>query len=585
MKITMAVNPTDMPPFIQVISQLRESSKYAIINGEDYALNDIQKYLHVEREVQTKLSEIIEQSANLDKPQLVLVCGNVGDGKSHVLSYLNSKINGRFYIHNDATESHNPEESFVDTLDEVLRTFQDEHLGQSDNKVILAINLGTLNNFLDGKGEKYSKLKAYVKRVGILDSDEVTSDEHFNLSSPFQYVNFTDYQLYELTESGATSEVVSQLFDRIFNADENNPIYKSYQSFKAKFQSFNSPIIYNYDFLCSKENQAIVVDLMVKSIVKSKGIVSLRSILNFIHDIIIPIQFRVNTTTELEEAHSRTKAKDYAQAILPYYIFEHPELSNLFAIIAEEDPCNIRSEKIDDSIVKITNTGDIKGFMESHYSDRTYLGNLPDLARKIQKDRTILTKLHTRLLYFENSEAYGIDDKDYAQYLSYLYHINNGTKSEIKKLYQLVINACKKWNGNPNATDTIIIEIGQKQKKYRILQTFKPKPLPPSVSDKHQAVIKKFLPQLKVNFEGRNGEKIRLYIDNGLLKLLSRVDEGYRPNKLDKNSYINFINFLNKLIAAEQEVKTLKIDEVNIGKNIDYVFSIDAFGEYTFEKA
>jgi len=329
--------------------------------------------------------------------------------------------------------------------------------------------------------------------------------------------------------------------------------------------------------LCNTDNQAIVVDLMIKSIVKSKGIVSLRSILNFIHDIIIPIQFRVNTMANI-------KPKDYAQAILPYYIFEHPELSNLFAIIAEEDPCNIRSEKIDDSIVKITNSGDTKSFMRSHYSDRVFLGKLPELARKIQRSREILTKLHTRILYFENSKTYGIDDTNYAQYISYLYHLNNGTKSEIKKLYQLVINACKKWNGNPNANDTIIVEVGQKQKKYRILQTFKPKPSLPDMSDKHQAVIKKFLPQLNVDFKGNKEENIRLYIDNGLLKLLKRVDEGYRPNKLDKNSYINFINFLNKLIAAEQDINEIKIDEVNIGKNIDYIFSKDAFGEYTFEK-
>jgi len=581
----MTLNTTEIPPFIQLISQLRESSKSAIVNGEDYTLTDLQKYLHIEREVQTELSKVIEQSAKVERQQLILVCGNVGDGKSHILSYLNDNIGSRFYIHNDATESHNPDESFVDTLDEILKDFQDENLGSSNQKIILAINLGTLNNFLDEKGDKYPQLIKYVEQIGILDSDKVTSEEYFNESSPFQYVNFTDYQLYELSESGAKSEVLSHLFNKVFANDENNPIYKSYQSFKAKFQSFNSPIIYNYDFLCSPDNQAIIVDLMIKSIVKSKGIVSLRSILNFIHDIIIPIQFRVNTMVELEEAHSNIKTKEYAQAILPYYIFEHSELSNLFAIIAEEDPCNVRSEKIDDSIVKITNAGDITGFMKSHYSDRVFLGKLPELARKIQKDREILTKLHTRILYFENSETYGIDDKNYAQYISYLYHLNNGTKSEIKKLYQLVINACKKWNGNPNANDTIIVEVGQKQKKYRILQSFKPKPLPPPSSDKHQTVIKKFLPQLKVAFEGQNKEKIRLYIDNGLLKLLSRVDEGYRPNKLDKNSYINFINFLNKLITAEQDVKTLKIDEVNIGKNIDYIFSKDAFGEYTFEKA
>jgi DNA phosphorothioation-dependent restriction protein DptF len=87
-----------------------------------------------------------------------------------------------------------------------------------------------------------------------------------------------------------------------------------------------------------------------------------------------------------------------------------------------------------------------------------------------------------------------------------------------------------------------------------------------------------------VDFKSKEGELITLHIDTGLFNLLNKVNHGYRPNKLDKNSYINFINFLNHLVEVESQMLKLKIDEVNIGKNIDYVFSTDAFGEYTFEK-
>ena len=78
--------------FIQTLSQLKESSKHAIIDGEVYALNKLKEYLHVQREVELRLSNIIEAAQVVNKAQLILVCGNVGDGKSHVLSYLNKKI-------------------------------------------------------------------------------------------------------------------------------------------------------------------------------------------------------------------------------------------------------------------------------------------------------------------------------------------------------------------------------------------------------------------------------------------------------------------------------------------------------------
>ena len=54
----------------------------------------------------------------------------------------------QFIIHNDATESHNPSESSNDTLHKVLEGFRDENIESSTDKIILAINLGTLSKIL-----------------------------------------------------------------------------------------------------------------------------------------------------------------------------------------------------------------------------------------------------------------------------------------------------------------------------------------------------------------------------------------------------------------------------------------------------
>ena len=577
-------NLEDNIDFIQTLHQLKESSKHAIIDGEVYALDNLREYLHITRQVEVSLKTIIEKSSVVDQQQLILVCGNVGDGKSHVLSYLNKTItSGNFKIHNDATESFNPDESFIETLDRLLIDFKDENLGRGKDKLILAINLGTLNNFLESRKENYSQLYDYVRSKGILDSD-IIKDDGFDSSSYFQYVNFTDYQLYELTETGTTSEVIAKLFAKIFTASKDNPIYTKFQKFKKKYAPLKSPIIYNYEFLCDESNRDLIVKLMIKAIIKSKGIVSMRSILNFVYDLVFPIAFQTDDITEIERLHKKINAQFYTKNIIPNYIFEHSDLSNLFSIIKEEDPCNIRSEAIDDSIVRVINTGHINKYAELNYTQKLNKGVLFLFLPELQKTKPEFAKLHTRLLYFKDSQMYGLDDNSYDEYVRFLYHTNKGNKKHIKRLYHLVIEACRRWNGNPNEKNTIIIELGQKQKKYRVLQNFTPSPNP-NIIPNDNTIIRKFSPQLKVSFKRKGEKDISLYIDNGLLRLLTKVTEGYRPNKLDKNSYINFINFLSSLIQAQNDITTLKIDEVNIGKSIDFTFSIDSFEEHTFQKA
>ena len=77
---------------------------------------------------------MIEEANNSEGSQLVLLCGSVGDGKSHLLAYLNEEhkelLEG-FYIHNDATESHDPNLTELETLDNVLCSFRDENIDNS----------------------------------------------------------------------------------------------------------------------------------------------------------------------------------------------------------------------------------------------------------------------------------------------------------------------------------------------------------------------------------------------------------------------------------------------------------------------
>ena len=312
-------------------------------------MNELKQYLHVERKIEKDLEKLIKSAYESKKQQLILVCGNVGDGKSHVLSKLNEQIANKFSIHNDATESFNPKESFSSTLDELLQNFSARKLGQYNDKIIVAINLGTLNNFLDSHGEKYPELKAYVEKKGILVSDNI-QDNKFDNNSCFQFVNFSDYQIYELGNNGVDSEVISALFEKVFSSSGKNPIYEAFNTFKSSSTNLNNPIFYNYEFLSDDKNRSLVVQLIIQAIIKSKQIISITSLLTFIHDLVMPIG-----GSESFGSKKAYSPEEYCKAIIPNKIFDHPELSLLFKVLSHEDPCLIHSEKVDDSIVLVIN--------------------------------------------------------------------------------------------------------------------------------------------------------------------------------------------------------------------------------------
>ena len=158
--------------FIAQLSRLRKLSAESVENTSTF--DPFKEYLHVERQVEIELRELLRSVNSNQKKCLVLLCGSAGDGKSHLISYLkNSDTEGLlddYEPYNDATESSEPTLTSIDTLAEKLSSFNDENLEISDGKkMIIAINLGTLNNFIDSeKGKKFSKLKEYVFSNGSI---------------------------------------------------------------------------------------------------------------------------------------------------------------------------------------------------------------------------------------------------------------------------------------------------------------------------------------------------------------------------------------------------------------------------------
>ena len=131
---------------------LSQHSVDSVQNGN--AFTNWDEYMHVERPIESKLKEKMDEIDNAGGG-IVLLVGSAGDGKSHLISCIKKKSDwgdGSFY--NDATASSSPKKTAIDTLKEALVEFKDENLYKTTKKLVLAINLGKLNALIDDEDIK-----------------------------------------------------------------------------------------------------------------------------------------------------------------------------------------------------------------------------------------------------------------------------------------------------------------------------------------------------------------------------------------------------------------------------------------------
>lgn len=579
------MNNNQIHPLVWELQKLRESSKHAVAQGTYYNLDEYTEYLHIEREVEKKLRDQIKHCTKQDKAQLLLVCGNVGDGKSHILSFLNKELSeemAQFTIHNDATESHNPGDTSNDTLHKVLENFRDDNIKNSSDKIILAINLGTLSKFLEEHGSDYTHLFGYVTDKKILDTD-VIYDEHFDPKSSFHHVNFTDYHMYSLTAEGPTSLIISSLLERLVSNNEKNLVYKAYEELKGLNWSENCPIRFNYEFLFKEENREALMNLIVQAIVKNKEIISLRSLLNFFFDLIVPVGLNWENIDLYQTQIKNSKDADYLSCLIPNYLFEHSELSGIFEKISRLDPCVHRYAGLDSNLINLINSEMPTKLFNSHIGEGIVSG-IEDKVDGVKLKNEELTKLFIRLNFFgKRKEIAHLSDPYFEKYMQTLYYFNNNKMSAIKEVYHLVQESARRWYGDPKKTKKVVVNLGRNQSKYRVFKDFNTEPALERQEEKTNDVLTKFVQEFTLYFNLKDSEEpLRIHIDFGLYDILNRILNGYRPNKKDNNNYISFVSLINKLINQDNDKAALEIDEVNIGKAADYELIKDSFGEYKF---
>lgn len=557
---------------LKEVSRLKDSAKEAIENANEFS--GFKEYMHVDRKIQLDLEEVLQNQSQKKEASLILLCGSVGDGKSHLLAFMNKKypeIMKEYFIHNDATESFSPGKDAMETLEELLNPFSDENIDSANEKIILAINLGVLHNFVnhEHKNTTFFKLKEFVDNSKLFSQSIVTNFaiDQFNL------FNFTDYHPYEVTAEGPVSEFYQTLLNKLFIEREDNPFYTAYKNDVQR--SYRTMLHENYDFLRNKFVQEQVISLVIQSLVKKKLVISTRAFLNFVADILI---------SENLQPLDKLNNFERLQNAVPSLLFNNIDRSPILKSISYFDPIHNRTSEMDQLIIELNTLNEWTKINDEYVKDDTARNWL----EYFETNNDLLPELFSeyfegfiRIVFLTNAHiAKSLQDEAYYAYMLSLYHFNTGDMKKIRVFYERFKDIIYQWKGTIKK-DYVLMS--HPFEKYRLGQSFSVKPVVTQIERIEESILYTFKSVITVGYRKENSaEEALLDIDYPLYSLLVKVANGYRPNKSDEDDAIKFTEFLEKVMKFGDKHKELLINFPR--ENKFYKIKRDDFGSLVFER-
>lgn len=576
----------------KLIFELRKLRKLSAESVENiFEFNNFKKYLHVERQVELDLRSLLERVNKIGGKRLVLLCGSAGDGKSHLLSYLKNQDSDNllegYRVYNDATESSEPTLTSMDTLAERLDRFNDENYNRNhEEKVIIAINLGTLNNFIESEyGKSFRLLKSYVERYGIVSGSRVADENKDN--TVFHFVNFSDYQIFTLTEQGIETSYLDGLFSKVFGQDMNNPFYTAYLEDRENHALSQSPVHANYEFMLVEKHQKAMIQRIVETVIMDKAVVSTRDILNLLHDILVPADFDENAYTQ--DVPGIEFIERYIDATVPMLLDEYADVSGFMNTIQRHDILKERSREMDDRLMEFYSMENIQRLFEENLSSTPY----GFLTKKISYTASVnslegfkskIFRFMVRLQYLMNNENVSERRQRMERFVRYLYYQNSGNERELKNLYDELKVAAMTWSGDFG--DEFIC-IDSMNPHFWILENLDIKASPNNLGKSDIERIQSFSPLLYLQYTGKvknSNSPIGITVDFALFELIMSISNGYLPTLQDKNTYTEFVGFIKELsLYGNRSVKIVLRPKESDSKIKEIIIEDDGFDCYNFK--
>ncbi|MBC3228927.1 DNA phosphorothioation-dependent restriction protein DptF [Serratia fonticola] len=524
----------------KALGVLAKSSSFSVTtvtHRQKDEFDQLKEQLFVKQEIETELQRYLDFA----KPgEIIFLCGSSGDGKSEILTRCQSdpRYQRRFSFHLDATHSFAPRQSAIDALNDL---FANHH--QQSSPLLIGINTGMLANFAREGAECHQVLRSAIDSF-LAKQDASRPYRNENCS----FFDFEYYPKFQFDENKQYSSFIKTLLDNLTRDDDNN----LFQFIFRRDESVSPDLkeVSNYKLLCLPGVQNVLITQLFKARLIKDQFVTTRTLLDFLHHLLMG----------------------------PGYLFDNlftGAENDLIKKVSDFDPARLHTYELDQFILRYE-----LGLVDAELDD--FLAAIEPLHIKFDRqcvkpgDATSLV----RLFWLLQHESLGNDyhrkfsaffNESLFERYSEIWHLHRNytadseQKKSLNRFYAFELIAGIQRYANRKAPELSM----QKEEFFlgefggvKITAPVEVKPDWDAIRNKHTAHSTGFDVYLKV---GQNPLP-KIHIGLNLFELLDKLNNGYRPNKYDKNAIV-LLDEIVELIA-EQAKSSSEIKFYDGGKRV-----------------
>ncbi|STH12451.1 DNA phosphorothioation-dependent restriction protein DptF [Escherichia coli] len=453
--------------------------------------------------------------------------------KSEILTRCksNPRYQQRFSFHLDATHSFAPRQSAIDALNDL---FSNHH--QHSYPLLIGINTGMLANFAREGAECHLAIRTAIDSFLSADQEESRPYRSGNCS----FFDFEHYPKFQFNEKKQYSSFIKALLDNLTCDDDSN----LFQFIFRHDESVNPELkeVANYKLLCLPGVQNVLITQLFKARLIKDQFVTTRTLLDFLHHLLMGPGYLFDNLFTGAENDLIKKVSDFDPARLHTYEIDQfilryelglvdPELDDFLAALA---PLHIRFDR------QCVNPGDAASLIRLFW---------------LLQDESLGNNYHQKFSVFFNESLF--------EHYSEIWHLHKNyiadseQKKALNRFYTSELIAGIQRYANRKAPELSM----QKEEfflgEYGGVKITAPVELKPdweAIRNKNTAHPTGFDVHLKV---GQNS-LLPVRIGLNLFELLNKLNNGYRPNKYDKNAIVlldEIVDLITEQAKSSSEIK------------------------------
>ena len=504
------------------LSILSKSSPYAVSTEResDGKLASYKNHIYIETDIE---ADFKRELTSAQSHEIVFLCGSSGDGKSEILTRYSQKFKSTHDFHLDATHSFNPSQTAIQALDDRFSEFK-----ASSKPLIVGINIGMLGNYAVEGADIHDGIKSSI--LAFLENRlKDTAPNH-------TFLDFEKYPKFTLSNNECTSDFAAKFLAKLTEASFDNPFYALYRNEVEKCGYTN--LTANFALLGLPATQKTLIDLLLKTRLIKDQFLTARALLDFVFQILA----------------------------MDGYLFDNlfsGADNELLEQIQEFDPSNIHTRKIDEFVLQFglgIEDQDFIGFKNrvAEYgvfevdnsasylrlvyllrSDSEIANDYVD-ALKADFDNSLIEK------YAETWLLHGEFDGSVKQ------------KKELNKFYKETLETAIQLYCNRNSP---LLDKGtffiSEYNGFKMAVELDVKANFTAI--KNAGLAKEKVSAFYAYIQVDGHELLPMPVSINLLALLIKINQGYRPNKHDKNAVLLLDEVLEQIVSVANQKDSLFI--------------------------